>query len=318
MFVGTDMRGMSTPDLSAVAGALNDGNKGDQIFEKLEQGLSNQVTLVQAMRTTFASELFVGSGSGSGSANGSASLVDPTDVTYFGLSQGAIFGTAVMAYEPTMTRAVLGVGGANYSTLLERSADWPEYRLILHGAYSDNLDDTLLVNLYQMRWDKVEGSGIANSVLAGSATGVPAKQLLMQNALGDDEVPNLGTFWLARTLGIPVLSPTPAMPWGLTTAASPLAAGASALVLEDGGVAPPPSTNVPAPSTGQHDLTRDQPASRRQMLQFYSTGAIVNECAGACTMRDGRLQLTLRFATATATQLWLSESAPGTRARTAR
>ena len=41
----------------------------------------------------------------------------------------------------------------------------------------------LLINLIQMRWDKTEGSGIANTVLAGTATGVPAKQILMQIAL---------------------------------------------------------------------------------------------------------------------------------------
>ncbi len=280
VFVGTDMRGMSEVDVPAVASALNDANDADQVMEKLEQGLANHITLVQAMRTTFASQLFVSNG---------VSQVDPTNVVYFGLSQGAILGTAVMAYEQTITRAVLGVGAANYSMLLERSADWPMYRTVVAGAYTDPLDDTLLINLYQMRWDKTEGSGIANSVLTGTETMTPAKQLLMQNALGDDEVPNLATYWLARTLGIPVMTPSPFMPWGIPAAASPIATG-SALVLEDGGVAPPPATNVPAPSTGQHDLTRNQPASRRQMLDFYETGMIVDECgggSGACLCATG-------------------------------
>ena len=280
VFVGTDMRGMATVDLPAVAGALNDGTTADEVFEKLEQGLANHVTLVHAMRTSFAETLFVDA------ANGNKKLVDPTDVVYYGLSQGAIFGTAVMAYEPTMTRAVLGVGAANYSMLLERSGDWPMYRIILNGAYPDALDDTLAIGLFQMRWDKVEGTGIANTVLAGTPTGVPAKQILMQIALGDDQVPNLGSYWQARTMGIPVLGPTPFTPWGLTVQASPLASG-SALVIEDGGAPAPPATNVPAPSTGMHDLTRKQPASRRQMLKFYTTGEIENECAGACTCATG-------------------------------
>ena len=191
-----------------------------------------------------------------------------------------------MAYEPTITRAVLGVGAANYSTLLERSTDWPQYRIIVNGAYPDALDVTSAVGLFQMRWDKVEGSGVANTVLDGTATGVPAKQLLMQIALGDDQVPNLGSFWQARTMGIHVVSPTPATPWGLTTEDSPLAGG-SALVIMDGGAPPPPVTNVPAPATGMHDLTRKQPATRRQMKEFYASGMIVNECAGACTCQTG-------------------------------
>jgi hypothetical protein len=197
VLVGTDMRGMSEVDVPAVARALNDMSYSAEVFEKLEQGLANHVTLVRAMRTTFATQLFAGT-------------VDPTKVFYYGLSQGAIFGTPVMAYEPTVTRAVLGVGAANYSMLLERSTDWPQYRIILNGAYPDSFDDVLAVNLFQMRWDKVEGSGVANSVLDGTATGVPPKQLLMQMALGDDQVSNLATLWEARSMGVPILGPTPA------------------------------------------------------------------------------------------------------------
>ena len=50
----------------------------------------------------------------------------------------------------------------------------------------------MAVSLFQMRWDKVEGSGVANSVLAGTPTGVPPKQILIEIALGDEQVPNLG------------------------------------------------------------------------------------------------------------------------------
>jgi hypothetical protein len=283
VFVGTDMRGMSTGDVPAVARALNDATHMDEVVEVLEQGLVNHVTLVRAMRTTFATQLFVDA------ANGNRSLVDPTKVYYYGLSQGAIFGTSVMAYEPTVTRAALGVGAANYSMMLDRSADWPTYRVILAGAYSDPLDDQAVLNLMQNRWDKTEGSGVANSVLAGTATGVPPKQLLMQLALSDEQVPNVATYWEARTMGVAVMGPTPTTPWGLTVQNAPLAAGASVLVIEDGGAPPAPLTNTPAAKNNpsMHDLTRTQPASRRQIGQFYTDGTIVNECSGPCTCQTG-------------------------------
>ncbi len=276
VFVGTDMRGMSTMDLPAVAGALNEITRSDEVFEVLHQGIVNHVALVTAMRTTFADTLFVDA------AQSNKKLVDATRVYYYGLSQGAIFGTAVMAYEPTVTRAVLGVGGANYSMLLDRSNDWPTYRTILQGAYPDSLDVTLAINLFQMRWDKVEGSGISNTVLAGP----PAKQLLMQIALGDEQVPNLGSYWQARTMGIPVVGPSPTTPWGLTVQTSPITSG-SALVIMDGGAPPVPRTNVPAPDSGMHSLTRTQAATRRQIGEFFSTGQIVNQCAGACVCQSG-------------------------------
>ena len=101
----------------------------------------------------------------------------------------------------------------------------------------------------------------------------------MQIALGDEQVPNVGSYWQARSMGIPVLGPTPATPWGLTVQASPLASG-SALVIMDGGAPPAPLTNVPAPDTDQHACPRKQPATRRQIGEFFTTGQIVNECSG--------------------------------------
>ncbi|MFT3693119.1 MAG: hypothetical protein QM831_08250 [Kofleriaceae bacterium] len=283
VIVGTDMRGMSTGDLPNVVSTLNDLNNADQVFEVLEQGLVNHVTLARALRTTFAQTLFVDA------ANNNKPLTDPTRVYYYGLSQGGIFGTAVMAYEPTIPRAVLGVGGANYSLLLDRSADWPQYRTILNGGYNDSLDDTLAIGLCQMRWDKVEGSGVVNSVLNGAPTAPIAKQLLMEIALSDEQVPNLGSYWQARSMGIPVLGPTPVTPWGLQVQASPLAAGASAILIMDGGAPAAPVTNIPAPKIdpSMHDLTRTQAATRRQIKQFFDTGEIVNECNGVCTCQDG-------------------------------
>jgi len=282
VFVGTDMRGMSQNDTAAVGRALNELDRADEVMEVLEQGIANHVTLATAMRTTFAQTLFVDA------ASANKVLVDPTIVNYYGLSQGGILGTSVMAYEPTITRAVLGVGAANYSMLLDRSADWPQYREILNGGYPDSLDDTMAISLFQMRWDKTEASGISNSVLAGTDTGVPAKQLLMQIALSDEQVPNIGSYWQARTMGIPVLGPTPFTPWGMTVQTTPLAGG-SAMIIMDGGAPPAPTTNIPAPQQdpSMHDLTRTQPATRRQIKDFFTTGSIVNECTGACECQSG-------------------------------
>ncbi|HEU0032463.1 MAG TPA: hypothetical protein VFQ53_17645 [Kofleriaceae bacterium] len=277
IFVGTDMRGMSTPDLPNVVGALNEISRADEVFEVLEQGIANHVALVHAVKTAFATSLFV---------EGTKQLADPTHIYYYGISQGAIFGTTVMAYEPNILRGTLAVGAANYSLLLERSQDWPIYRTTLNGAYPDPLDVTLAISLFQMRWDKTEGSGVANSVLVGTPTGVPAKQILMQIAIGDEQVPNAGSYWQARTMQIPLLGPSPTTPWGLTVQDSPLAAG-SALVIYDGGAPPVPAENVPAVDADMHNLTRNQPAARRQINEFFTTGQIINECSGACLCTTG-------------------------------
>ena len=295
VFVGTDLRGMSTPDISAVVGALTELSRADEVMEVLEQGLVNHIALVRAMRTTFAQQLFVRRATDprsalaalAGRSLAGQSLVDPAKVYYYGLAQGGIFGTALLAYEPSIARGALGVAAANYSTLLERSTDWAMYRQFLAVSYPDPLDLAMAVGLFQMRWDKVEGTGVANTVLAGEPTGVPAKQILIQIALGDDQVANLGSYWLARTMAIPILGPTPAAPWGLPVRTGPLPGGSSAMVIMDGGAPPPPVANLAPPDLGMHDLTRRAPAARRQIRQFFATGAIVNQCAGACICQSG-------------------------------
>jgi hypothetical protein len=278
--VGTDMRGMSSADIGAVANALTNLTDADQVFEVQEQGIVNHVALVRAMHTVMAQTLFVDA------ASGNKVLVDPDKICYYGLSQGGIFGGTIMAYDPFITRGVLGVAAANYSEMLERSGDWPTYKAILQGAYEDPLDDVMALNLMQNRWDKTEPSGIANVLTQG--VGTPPKQVIIQIALGDDQVPNLASEWEARSAGLPVLAPSVKVGWGLTPMTTPLASG-SALVYYDGGAPQPPITNVPAPSTGQHNLTRNQPAARRQIGDLYSNGTIIDECknAGACYCAQG-------------------------------
>src|SRR5690606_38614097 len=110
------------------------------------------------------------------------SLVDPDDIVYYGLSQGHIFGSTIMSYDPNILRGVVGVGGINYSMMLERSVDWPTYKTILIGAYPEPHKVALMISLMQMAWDLTDPVQTANDLLAGEPLGVPAKQLLIHMA----------------------------------------------------------------------------------------------------------------------------------------
>jgi hypothetical protein len=277
VIAGTDMRGMSMRDLPAFARALADAGHADEVMDVVAQGIVNHVALVRALRTELARQLFVDRARG-------RPLVDPERVYYYGVAQGSVLGASVLAYEPTMTRGVLVAAAANYSTLLERSTDWALYRALLATAYPDPLDAAMVVGLFQMRWDKVEGAGVADRLLAG--TGEPAKQVLLQVALGDDQVANIGSYWLARTMGIPVVGPAPTTPWGLAVQPGPLPGGSAMLIL-DGGAPPPPAANLPPPELGMHRLPRIEPAALRQIHRFYATGEIINPCAGPCVCLTG-------------------------------
>ncbi len=278
--IGTDLRGMSAMDVPNVLQALNDMNKGPQFFDVIVQGLINHIALEHIVRGPMAQELFVD--------DTSASIVDPTDVVYYGLSQGHIFGSSFVAYDPFITRAVVGVGGANYSMMLERSADWPTYELVLTGSYEDPLETSILLYLIQMGFDLTDPVSTANSVLVdGAIPGTPPKQFLMHMAVGDHQVPNISTEYQARTMGVPVMTPAPYVAYGLDETAGP---AANALVIFDNGDGwgIQPGNTPPEGTEDPHSLTRKQPAAWRQMATFYDTGEIVHTCGDtACLCNQG-------------------------------
>jgi hypothetical protein len=266
--IGTDLRGMSEQDAPNVLAALSDANRGYLIFETLIQGIVNHVSLVQVARERLAGELFT---DGAG-----RSLVDPDRVVYYGISQGGIFGGTIMAYDPFIERGVLQMGAMNYSMLLERSADWPTYQSFLQGSYPDAIDVSLLLALMQMQWDTTDPVSVADAVLSYGIPGVPAKQLLMQIGVADDEVSNIASEVQARTMGVPVLAPTVYQPWGTELAAGPVP---NALAIFDFGLADTiPVTNTPPPANDVHSSVRRREAAIEMMRGFYSNGEIVSTC----------------------------------------
>ncbi len=276
--VGTDMRGMSEVDVPNVALALNDANNGPLIFDVLVQGMINHVALVQIARGPMAQTLF--------RRQGDQPLVDPSRFFYYGISQGGIMGTTVCALDPVIERCVLQVGAINYSTLLERSRDWPMYRTILLGAYADPLDAALIINLMQQQWDRTEPTGVADVIVGDGVPGTPTKQVLMQIAIADDEVSNVASEYQARTMGIPTLTPSPYVPFGTQGTAGPVSSG---MVIYDFGLGDTiPPTNEAPPDNNVHSSIRNKSLTIEMMKRFYETGEIVQMCTAPtgcdCTM----------------------------------
>ncbi|MDX2086748.1 MAG: hypothetical protein SFX73_02805 [Kofleriaceae bacterium] len=267
--IGTDMRGMASPDVPNVVLALNDGNNGHAVFETLVQGMMNHIALVQIARGPMATELFIKDGGGT--------LVDPNQIFWYGISQGGIMGTTVCAIDPVIKRCVLQVGAINYSLLLERSLDWPQYHTTLIGAYPDAFDATFMINLLQNWWDRTEPTAVADVITDGGFPDTPPKQVFMQMAIADDEVSNLGTEYQARTMkDIKVLTPSPYVPQGLEGTAGPVQSG---LVIYDFGLGGTiPDTNVAPPENSVHGGIRNKTLTVDMMKRFYETGEIVQMC----------------------------------------
>jgi hypothetical protein len=287
--VGTAMRGMSDVDVPNVALALNDANSGPLIFDVLVQGMVNHVAMVQIARGPMAQQLFT-------KTLGGATVVDPSQFFYYGISQGGIMGTTVCALDPVIEKCVVQVGGINYSLLLDRSADWPVYGTILSGAYPNPLDDALIINLMQNQWDRTEPTAVADVITHDGLPGTPKKHVFMQFGIADTQVSNLASELQARTMGVPVVMPSPYVPFGLETTSAPVENG---VVIYDFGLGNTiPATNIPVPENPDlevHSSLRNKQVTVDMIKHFYETGEIVQLCTAptGCDCTQGGCGATL-------------------------
>jgi cephalosporin-C deacetylase-like acetyl esterase len=149
---GTDWTGLSraedpvAPGGNGAAGeALTDFNRLPYVTDRLQQGLINAMVLVRTVRGKLAQDPKM-------QIEGHAAA-DTTKVQYLGISLGGIMGGAFMGYTPDVTEAVLGVPGGVWSTMFQRSSNWPRFKLLIGGAYSDYVDQQLLLAMAQSQFD---------------------------------------------------------------------------------------------------------------------------------------------------------------------
>ena len=137
-----------------------------------------------------------------------AASLNIQEVFFDGNSQGGIMGGAATAVSNDWTRAVLGVTGMNYSTLLQRSVDFDEYAAIMYAAYPDPLEQQQLLGLLQMLWDRGETERLRPAPhRSGATTAREAHSVVLTIAYGDHQVANVTADNIARTLKMPIYRP---------------------------------------------------------------------------------------------------------------
>lgn len=279
--IGTDWIGLSESEATGIGASaaavrgIKDLNEFVWVGDRLQQAQVNFMALVRAAKSIVADPQ-------AALPDGSSPLADPFEVQYYGISQGAIMGIAFVAYSPDVPRGVVQVGGSAYSLMIQRSVNWNEFFPAIRNAYPDRLDQQLVMALWQPMFDRSEGSGTAwtqgqNPPLPGTSP----KQILMQIAVGDSQVTNLAAEIQARTLGLPVVSPSAKQVWGLDAAApgAPQAISFWDLVRE-----PPPETNAtPIADNDVHGDIRKLPENQEQTDAFLRTGQVENTCGGPCS-----------------------------------
>ena len=309
MFCATPEIGMADEDVPNAIELLGDMSKFSSMADRLQQGLLNELILGRLMINPSgfaAAEAFK-------STSTSQSAIDTSALYYDSNSQGAILGGALTALSPDFKRAVLGVGGMNYSLLLPRSVDFDTYELIFKPAYKSRLDRILLLSAIQNLWDRGETNGYGQHVTNKPLPGTPKHDVLLHVALGDHQVAQVSAENEARTLGL--VGRRPAYDAGRSFDKTPLwnipsltagNAGGSGLVIWDsgpcrigsvfetclendafdklGGVGNPVApTGSVAPRLGRdpHSRPRSTPAARQQKSEFLKPAGKITEVCPA-------------------------------------
>lgn len=266
--VGTNWRGLTTPDLLDTTLAATDFARLAEVTDRLLQAQVNLRTLMLgiAQGDILDDPDLLG-------ASGQV-LFDPDQLYYYGISLGGIEGAVLWAEGGApVDGAVLHVGGAMWSTMLERSSNWPLFEGALVNVVTDPADRQLLYSYSQLHWDAVDPISWVDALAT--------KPFLLQESIGDEQVPNFATEVLARSTGLPLLEPSATQPVGLPLATGPLGRG---LVQFDPEKALPPRTNRPAPETDAHTTPRDWAGQRQQVVTFLLEGEVRHYCGDApCT-----------------------------------
>jgi len=294
MYCATKWAGFSEDDVPTALATLRDLSTFPAFVDGMHQGLLDQLVLGRLMLADngLVTEPAFQRPDGT-------PVYDNSALHFDGNSQGAIMGLALSAISPDFERAVLGVVGMNYSTLLPRSVDFDGFEPTLVAAYPDPLDRALGTAAIQMLWDRTDGAGYVRHVVSDPLRDTPTTDVLMHVAFGDWQVSELTVMNAARTMGVPIHRPVTAdgrsrevePGWGIDTLDDDR--DSSALIVWDSGSDPIPIEAVaPKTSRDPHDDPRNDPDVRRQKAAFLFDGELIDVCGGGpCTVARERPEL---------------------------
>ncbi len=208
----TDWEGMATTDVPTALAVLQDLSQFPLLIDHVQQGFLNQLYLGRLLLHPdgFAADPAF--------RRDDRPLMDTHRLYYDGNSQGGIYGGALTAIAPDFERAVLGVVGMNYSTLLPRSVDFDQYANAefggvdsplggLYDNYPDEAQRSLVFGVLQLLWDRGDPNGYAQHMTDRPLPNTPTHKVLMHVGFGDHQVSDVTAEVQARTIGARIHRP---------------------------------------------------------------------------------------------------------------
>ena len=260
----TVWRGFKGSDRLHAIDIANDFGRIHEITERLTQGVANVSALSRLiLEGDILSDPAL---RGLPETNG--------ELRYYGISLGGIAGAVTIANNPHIGHAVFNVGGGAWSTMLERSSQWIPFDWLMIDQIPSPRDRQLFYAMSQLFWDPVDPMNhIAD---------LRGRSILWQEAIGDEQVPNMTTRMLARSVGATLLEPAVEEVYGMESAAGPFTG--PALAQFDPETERPVEANTPGVPTGAHSQVRTWPGCRRQIAHFNdwaTPGEVLHFCGDA-------------------------------------
>lgn len=271
-----DWIGMSDEDVLPIGGLLSGGDLSafETLPSRLLQSHVNAVLGMRMMMGGMVDDPIMETPVGS--------AINPDERYYFGGSLGGIMGSVYMAITPDVVRGGLGVPGQSFNLLLPRSVLFDPFFDILRVNYTDPRDIQMVLAAAMLLWDRAEPTGFSKYIREeGAFPNTPAHEVLIQVAIGDNQVSNYGSHIMARTIGTPLLVPSPQEVWGVEE----VEAGhvGSAMIEHDFGLPPIPLDNVPMrEGPDPHAAIWNYDAGIDELEHFLRSGEVISFCDGLC------------------------------------
>jgi hypothetical protein len=293
----TNWSGLSGPDVgpalldSFIIRMIADVDQFEALPDRLRQGQLNTLVLARMLKqgVFHIDPAF--------RVDGRGVIDEEASAYYFGASLGGIMGTMFAALTPDVQKLNVDVPAINFSLLLQRATPFIQFQLFVNFVNEDPMEQAIGFGLNHEVWVRGEPAGYANHVTGRPLRplpGVKRKQMLVTVAWLDQQVSNLGSLLLGRTLRLGTLEGS--LQRGLPGMRDKTGPQDSAYVIYDTGsydldnpghqlFIPPIVNRAPRPNRcDPHGLRGFIPASIDQLRGFLTPdGKIENFCAdGVC------------------------------------
>ncbi|MDP8254938.1 MAG: hypothetical protein P9M14_04255 [Candidatus Alcyoniella australis] len=279
VIIATDWIGLSAGDMNMILeNVITDLNNISLVTDRLQQSLINNLTLTELALNQLSTDPDV--------MVTEEALLDPDRVYYYGVSLGGIQGSSFVSISDRVSRGVFAVPGSVWLNMFTRSINWLPVKLVLDLKYPDPLAQQIGIALIQSRFDLSDPVNLTRLLYYEPLPDAPPDRVtLIQESIGDCQVPNIATEMLARSTGAALIQPSIYPVYGLNIIPSPTTAPVMVQyhLVEQAQANPPPESNVPPTvDNNVHSDVVFLPHVMQQVSHLLATGEVVQYCDGPC------------------------------------